>query len=115
MKISTQVGSFKIEVEGNSLEEAVNQIAEASELFTHGLKDEKTGCPDVIIRKRTAGEYEFYEFLSADGNTLSLGRTKAGGFYPRRKDKDGNWLDHKGWMNWQDRKSAQPQEEQEPF
>ena len=108
MKLKSQVGSYEITVEGANIEEVFDQMAEASELLSHGVKCGKTGNPDTIMRKRQSGEYTFYEFFCPEsGAALALGRTKAGGFFPKTKDKAGDFLPNKGWLTFKERKELQ--------
>ena len=120
MKMKTRVGSWEVEVEGTDLTECFNNMAEASELLSHGFKCGKTGNNDIIMRVRHSGEYSFPEFFCPEsGASLSLGQRKDGGYFPKRKDKQGNWLPNNGWLSWEDRKAldggGSPSEEQEPF
>lgn len=108
MKLKSQVGSYEITVEGANMEEVFDQMAEASELLSHGVKCGKTGNPDTIMRRRQSGEFTFYEFFCPEsGAALALGRTKLGGFFPKTKDKAGNFLSNKGWLTFQERKALQ--------
>lgn len=109
MILKTQVGSYEITVEGANMEEVFDQMAEASELLSHGVKCGKTGNPDTIMRRRQTSEYTFYEFFCPEsGAALALGRTKNGnGFFPKTKDKAGNFLPHKGWLTFKERKELQ--------
>ena len=108
MKLKSTVGSFEITVEGANIEEVFDQMAEASELLSHGVKCGKTGNPDTIMRRRVSGDYTFYEFFCPEsGAALALGRTKVGGFFPKTKDKAGNFLNHKGWLTFKERKEMQ--------
>ena len=108
MKLKTTVGSYEITVEGANMEEVFDQMSEASELLCHGVKCGKTGNPDTIMRKRSSGEYTFYEFFCPEsGAALALGRTKVGGFFPKTKDKAGNFLNNKGWLTYKERKEMQ--------
>jgi hypothetical protein len=105
MKLTSRVGGYTVEVEGNDAEELFRKTAEMQELLSYGNKCGKTGNPDIIMRVRTSGDYEFFEYVCPEANTtLSLGRTKAGGFFPKKKGKDGSWLPNNGWLTWQERK-----------
>lgn len=108
MKLKSTVGSFEITVEGANIEEVFDQMAEASELLSHGVKCGKTGNPDTIMRRRVSGDFTFYEFFCPEsGAALALGRTKVGGFFPKTKDKAGNFLNNKGWLTFKERKEMQ--------
>lgn len=108
MKLSTNVGNFNVTVEGANMEECFKEMAEASDLLSHATKCGKSGADDVILRVRTSGDYEFSEmFCPSSGCSLQLGRTKAGGYFAKRKNKAGDWLPNGGWMDWKERKAMQ--------
>ena len=105
MKLTSRVGGYTVEVEGNDAEDLFRKTAEMQELLSYGDKCGKTGNPDVIMRVRQSGTYEFFEYVCPEsGTTLSLGRTKAGGFFPKKKGKDGSWLPNNGWLTYKERK-----------
>ena len=108
LKLETSTAQFRITVEGADIEECFKKMAEAQELFIQSDKCGKTGHDDVILRVRTSGDYEFSEFFCpSSGCTLQLGRTKAGGYFVKKKDKAGNWLPNGGWLDWKERKALQ--------
>jgi hypothetical protein len=105
MKLSTTIGNYTVEVEGASSEELFDNMAEMSELLSCGSHCGKSGATDTIMRKRTSGDYVFYEwYCVSSGAALALGRTKAGGFFPKKKSKEGDYLPDNGWQTWGDRK-----------
>tara|TARA_Y100000385_G_C12628064_1_gene439996 strand:- start:12 stop:389 length:378 start_codon:yes stop_codon:yes gene_type:complete len=105
MKLSTTIGNYTVEVEGATTEELFDNMAEMSELLSCGAHCGKSGATDTVMRKRTSGDYVFYEwFCVSSGAALALGRTKAGGFFPKRKNKEGDYLPDNGWQTWGDRK-----------
>ena len=59
MKLTSRVGGYTVEVEGNDAEELFRNTAEMQELLSFGSKCGKTGNPDVIMRVRKSGDYEF--------------------------------------------------------
>lgn len=108
-----------IKVEGDDAKALFKQIAKAGEVFGVG----QCGCcssQDLAFKVRTVsnGEYEYYELWCLDRSCrarLQFGLTKKGDLYPRRKDKDGNWLDNEGWARWTPGQQDQrpPQDERE--
>ena len=63
-------------------------MAEMSDLLSSGDVCSVSDSTNIIMRKRVSGEYTFYEWYCKDsGCSLALGRTKAGGLYPRRTRK----------------------------
>lgn len=117
MKLSTTIGNYSVEVDGQTTEELFDKMAEMSDLLSSGEQCGSSGSTNVIMRKRISGDYTFYEWYCTDsGCSLSLGRTKAGGFYPRRKDKSGAWMPNRGWTKWEGSQSrAENKEEAVPF
>ena len=108
MKLKTTIGNYTAEVEGSDIEELISNMAAMSELLTAGEKCGKTRATDTILRKRTSGTYTFYEwFCPSSGTSLALGQTKQGNFFPKRKSKSGDYLDHSGWLTWKERKALQ--------
>ena len=81
-------------VEGANMEECFKEMAEASDLLSHATKCGKSGADDVILRVRTSGDSTSSAemFCPSSGCSLQLGRTKAGGYFAKKKDKAGNWL-----------------------
>lgn len=106
MKLSTTIGNFTVEVEGETQEELFSNMAEMAELLSAGAACGKSGQTDTIPRKRVSGEYTFYEwYCVSSGAALALGQKKNGGFFPKRKDKNtGDYLDNNGWQTWSERK-----------
>jgi hypothetical protein len=116
MKLSTKIGNYSVEVEGATTEELFDKMAEMSDLLSSGDVCGVSDSTNIIMRKRVSGEYTFYEwFCKESGCSLALGRTKAGGFYPRRKDKEGNWLPNRGWTKWEGSHNKVETEEAVPF
>tara|TARA_Y100001973_G_C5033690_1_gene249326 strand:- start:30 stop:410 length:381 start_codon:yes stop_codon:yes gene_type:complete len=105
MKLSTTIGNYTVEVEGETQEELFGNMAEMAELLSAGATCGKSGQTDTIPRKRVSGEYTFFEwFCVSSGAALALGQKKNGGFFPKRKDKNGEYLDNNGWQTWSERK-----------
>ncbi len=102
MKVMFSAGSARVEVEGKDAKDCFTQIAGAMEVFRN-TKCGKCGCPDVVPQVRENDGNHFYELKCSNcAAELSFGQKKIdGSLYPRRKDKEGNWLEHGGWIKWQ--------------
>jgi len=89
-----------LEAEGDS-KEIFEQLAVFDEVFNQGTC-EATQSTNIAFRVREIDGNKYYEVYAKDtGHALSFGQTKTGNkLFPRRKDKDGNWLDNKGWIKW---------------
>lgn len=104
MKLSTTIGNYTVEVEGDNEEELFSNMASMAELLSCGVHCGKTSATDTIPVKRVNGEYTFYEWRCvSSGASLALGRRKDGGFFPKRKSKEGDYLPDNGWQTWGDR------------
>lgn len=114
MKVTKTVGQYTIEVDGKDSKEAFVNMAGALDCFgeTHC-----GACGSTELREqvRENGGHTFYEKRCMECNaTLGYGQRKAdGSMYPRRKDRDGNWMENRGWSVY--RTSNKPQEESVPF
>lgn len=105
MKLTTTIGNYTVEVTGENAEELFSNMAEMAELLSCGVHCGKTAATDTIPVKRVNGDYTFYEWRCvSSGASLALGRRKDGGFFPKRKSKEGDYLPDNGWQTWGDRK-----------
>lgn len=105
IKLTTTIGNFTVEVEGETQLEAFDNMAEMAELLSVGVHCGKSGATDTIPVRRMTGDFIFREWKCvSSGATLGMGQKKEGGLFPRRKDKEGNWLEDNGWQTWAARK-----------
>ena len=100
-KVRVQAGKAWIEVEASNVKEAMQGIGEYAEVF----KEDTCQCcqsTNVIPIHRNAQGYDFYEMVCCDcGAKLSYGQTREGGrLFPKRSDKDGNYLPNMGWHKY---------------
>lgn len=108
-------GRLSIEVDGNDTKVIFDELAGAQEIFgvsTCGACDSK----NVHFQVRQVQGNTYRAVRCADcGCELNFGTRKADGqIYPRRKDKDGNWLDNSGWTKWNPSKAA-AEDQDDPF
>jgi hypothetical protein len=101
-KIRVQIGKTWIEVDANSVKEAIQGLSEYTEVFSQG---ECGLCQshEVAPMHREAQGFSFYEMTCLScGARLSFGQTREGGrLFPKRKDKDGNPIGNWGWHKFQ--------------
>ncbi len=102
MKIQVNIS---IDASGKKPKELMKQIGDITSVFSLGDKCGACGGTDVAPAVRQAKGYEFYEFNCLNQKCrarLSLGQTKEGGtLFPKRKDRDGDWLPNGGWVKFQ--------------
>lgn len=110
MKLSytTVDGRMTIEVEGKSQTDLFEQLAEFQDCFETGpcVRGKKVS-DKVRFQVRDVDENKYYELICTDvdpdlrGARLSFGQHKKGGtLYAKRKDKDGKYLPHNGWVRF---------------
>ena len=101
-RIKYPVGRAWIEVEAQSVKDAMRDLSEYAEVFGEtvcGVCQSDKVCP----AHRVAKGYDFYEMecLSC-GAKLSFSQTREGErLFPKRKDKDGYEIGKAGWFQYQ--------------
>lgn len=111
MKVRWKSEKVEVEVEGRDTKEVFAQLAGATEVFGAtkcGACDSSRTTP--IVRDVQGNTY--YEVRCLDcGSVLGFGQKRSDGtLFPKRKDKDGNWLSNNGWVKWSPKPTAD-----EPF
>jgi hypothetical protein len=109
MKVTYKSDKIDIEVDGKDTKDCFAQLAGAIEVFGHstcGACD--STCTYLSVRENQGNTY--YEMRCRDcGASLAFGQRRTdGALFPRRKDKDGNYLPTNGWTKY--RKSEAPEE-----
>ena len=101
MKVTYTVGNIALEIDADTQVEVFQQLASFQEIFAE-TKCGKCGSENIRYQVRNVDENLYYEARCADcGAKLAFGAMKKGGrLFPRRKDKDGNWLPDGGWVKW---------------
>ena len=98
---TTGNGKLAVEFDADSQTDAFANLAQIQEVFEESPCGK---CGSELLRfvVSTVDDNQFYEIRCQDcGARLEFGVMKKGGrLYPRRKDKDGNWLPDKGWQRW---------------
>lgn len=112
MKVMYRVGNTTIEVEGKDSKDCFTQLSAAVEVFRH-TQCGACGSDEVFPQVRERDGNHYHELRCANCRAeLAFGQKRVdGSLYPRRKDKNGNWLDNNGWTRWQ----ASNKNEESPF
>lgn len=107
MKVRYKGQGFDVEVEGKDTKDCFGQIAQAVEVFGHTACG-ACGAPGAVPVVRERDGHNFFEMrCKGCGACLAFGQKKDGGaLFPKRKDKQGNWLDGSGWVKFQ--RAAEP-------
>jgi hypothetical protein len=96
--------NLKFEVDGEMQIDVFEKISSIQEVFSH------TTCgvcgAEAIFRVREDKEgNKYYEMYCIDLSCrakLAFGQNKKGGtLYPKRKDKEGNWIPNNGWEKYE--------------
>jgi hypothetical protein len=101
MKVRYKGQAFDVEVEGKDSKDAFVQLASAVEVFGNTTCG-ACGAPGAVPVVRENGGNQFHEMRCRQcGACLALGTKREGGqLFPKKKDKDGNWLDNNGWVKF---------------
>jgi predicted nucleic-acid-binding Zn-ribbon protein len=104
MKVRHKIESIEVEVEGKDTKDCFGQIATAVEVFAN-TKCGACDSPRTMPMVRDVQGNTYYEMKCLDcGASLSFGQKKSdGSLFPKKKDKEGNWLDSNGWTKWKPR------------
>ena len=106
MRARMMFGLTQVECEGDA-KECFTELASAHELFSH---NECKACGSKQVRP-VVRDYEgntYYEMkCDACRATLGFGQRRVdGALYPRRKGKDGEWLQNDGWVQFSRRDNS---------
>lgn len=101
MELTWHTDKLAIKVEGKDSKDVFTSLAGVVEVFSHtvcGACDSTSIIP--IVREKDGNHY--YEMKCRDcGAVLAYGQKRADGtLFPKRKDKEGNWLPNRGWVKW---------------
>jgi len=103
MKVNytTKNGRISVELDGDTQREIFSQLSSFQEVFDETVCA-KCGSDDVRFVVRNVDDNLYYELKCNEcGAKLAFGAMKkGGGLFPKRKDKDGNWLPNRGWVKY---------------
>lgn len=99
MKISQRIGTVQVEVDGETLIEAFDQLAAATEVLGNTVCGSCQKADVAFLTRHNKG-FTFREIECLNcGCRLAIGLTKANSLYPRRRDpKTDQWLPNDGWL-----------------
>lgn len=106
-KVRYPVGRAWIEVEAETVKEAIRGLSEYAEVFGE-TKCGLCGGDRVLPTHRNAKGYDFYEIVCLScGAKLSFGQTKEGErLFPKRRDQGGE-IGTNGWHQYQAERQSQ--------
>lgn len=103
MKVNYSTGNGRLSVELNAETQTdlFEQLAYFQEVFGE-TGCGKCGSENLRFQVRSVEDNLYYELRCLDcGAKLAFGAMKKGGrLFPRRKNKDGEWLPDRGWVKW---------------
>lgn len=107
MKVRYKGQSFDVEVEGKDSKDCFTQLAASIEVFAN-THCGACGTPGAVPVVRENGGNQYFEMRCKNcGACLSFGQKRDGGaLFPKKKDKDGNWLDGNGWVKFKRTETA---------
>lgn len=96
--------SLSFEFEGTIQKEIFAELASIAEIFSID-KCGACGSENIRPQVRVVDDNEYHELVCQDRKCrakLAFGVAKKGGkIFPKRKDKDGKYLENDGWVKWQ--------------
>lgn len=108
MKASMILGGITISAEGGATK-VFTELAAAAEVFGNHVCGSCGSVLVVPVAREVDGNHYYEMRCNSCGCTLGFGQRKAdGALYPRRKDKNGNWMPNRGWADHRQKQSAQP-------
>lgn len=98
---TTTNGKISVQFDCEDQKNLFKELADFQEIFEQSVCG-KCGSENLKFVVRDVDENQYYELRCADcGARLEFGAMKKGGkLFPRRKDKEGNWLPDNGWVKW---------------
>lgn len=98
MRMRFTCGGSEFYIEGESPKDLFVVRARVEDVFAADTSCGRCGATDLRCRVRQVDENDYHEWVcGACRATLSMGQTRAGGLFPKRKDKEGNILEKRGW------------------
>lgn len=107
MRLTYKTDRSELTVEGGDVKEVFEEMAAAQEVFSNSV----CGACDSHNTRLSVREVDgnrYYACKCSDcGAELAFGQKRDGGtLFPKKKDKDGNWLSGNGWVKYQPKKTV---------
>lgn len=101
MKVRFKGEKVDVEVEGKDTKDVFAQLAKATEVFSNAVCG-SCGSHRTVPVVRDVDGNTYYEMRCQDcGACLGFGQKRAdGSLFPKRKSKEGQWLDGNGWVKF---------------
>lgn len=107
MKVQYKVGNAVLEVEGKDVKDVFTQLNSAVEVFGNSTCGACRSSSVVPMVREHQGNTYFEMKCTQCGSALSFGQRKADGqLYPKRKDKEGEYLEANGWVKFSKRQAV---------
>lgn len=104
MKVTytTPGGAMALEAVGDTHKDLFKQLSSLQEVFANTTCLACNGGDHTRFVVRTVEDNDFYELhCQVCKARLSFGQHKKNGtLFPKRKDENGKWLEHGGWVKW---------------
>jgi hypothetical protein len=101
MEVTYNSGKLTATFDSDTPKDLFSQISSFQEVFGQ-CECGKCKSEDIRYVVRNVDDNDYYEMrCQSCAARLSFGlNKKGGGMFPKRKDKDGNWLPDGGWVKW---------------
>ena len=101
VQYTNRSGRLTVEIDSETQTDLFMQLATFQEIFDES-ECGKCSSENLRFQVRNIDDNLYYELRCLDcGAKLAFGTMKSGGkLFPRRKDKEGNWLPDRGWVKW---------------
>ena len=101
VKYLSRTHQLTFELAGNTASEIWEELSEIQEVFDSDVACGICGATPVRFRARENSGNTYHELVCTNKDCrarLSFGQHRTGGgLFPKRKDKEGNWLPSNGW------------------
>lgn len=105
---NTADGRIGFEITGDTVKALFKEIAAIQEVFDAESSCGCCGKTNLRFLARKVDKFDFYELACQDCHArFAFGQNLEGGaLFPKRKDKDGEWLPNRGWAKFQPKTEA---------
>ncbi len=101
MKVKLTTGQLEFELESDDVKDLWKELSEIQELFTEKCCG-ACGSENIVFRVRTVDSNDFYEKTCRECfSSRGFGQKKKNNkLFPKRKDKNGEYLPNNGWVKF---------------